>query len=407
MTKEKYISINTYSTVKLEENKIVSFNKYDKLSQSFRVYKDGFVGIHYQQGKMNDKEGYSLAEKNLELKRPYPFKLEGGKRSRDKKRKILSDSELMSKAKIVLDYLTKNYPNFIFSGTLFAQNATEAQKNSAGMDYSTTDGHNGINISFKHKKSKDIYDGYFSINMRTWNTKTFKDIADNYLANYETKVKFPKECIIMMAPWEFTGMLVQSLNAEGLALGTSLLAGKVGQKVFSDKLTLLHNVSDAKMWMNTFWDADGIVHKGDKLTYIKNGKILRGYADKRIAQKYNVECTGSAYQNYQDIPQNGWITGTIATTGKSPKEILQAAGKQYAILPVLYSGGGFKEDGTYAMPVQASYLTDGEKILGMLPPFTMRSNMFDMFGKDFIGVSKFTKIWNKDMMLVKMERGKL
>ena len=407
MTKEKYTYTNTYSTVKFEENKIVSFNKYDKLTHSFRVYKDGFVGIHYQQGKMSDKEGYALAEKNLELKRPYPFKLEGGKRSRSKKRKTLTDSQLMANAKAILAYLTKTYPDFVFKGTIFAQNETQAQKNSAGMDYSTSDGHNGIDVSFKHKKSKDIYDGYFSANMRTWSTKDFKAIADNYLANFETKVKFPKDCIIMMAPWELTGMLVQSLNAEGLSLGTSLLTGKIGQQVFSEKLTILHNVSDAKMWMNTFWDADGIVHKGDKLTYIKNGKILRGYADKRIADKYKVECTGSAWHNFQDIPQNGWMSGSIKPTGKSPKEILNEAGKEYAILPVLYSGGGFKEDGTYAMPVQCSYLTDGEKILGKLPPFTMRSNMFDIFGKDFIGVSKFTKIWNKDMMLVKMERGKL
>jgi PmbA protein len=290
---------------------------------------------------------------------------------------------------------------------IFAQNLTTTQKNSAGMDYSTSDGHNGLEISFKHKKSKDIYDGYFSLNLRNWNTKIFKEIADNYLANFETKVKFPKECIIMMAPWELTSMLKESLNAENIALGTSLLAGKVGQKVFADNFTMLHDVSDSKMWMNTFWDADGIVNKGDKLTFISKGKILRGYADKRIADKYNVECTGSAWHNWLDIPQNGWMTGTIKDTGKSPKEILQAAGKEYAILPLLYSGGGFKEDGTYAMPVQASFLTDGEKILGKLPPFTMRSNMFNMFGKDFIGKSKYTKIWNKEMILVKMERGKL
>jgi PmbA protein len=407
MQKEKYTCLNTYSTVKIEESKIVSFNKYDKTSQSFRVYKDGFAGIHFQQGKMSDKEGFALAEKNLELKRPYPFKLEGGKRSRDKKRKILSDTELMAKAKALLAYLTKTYPQFIYSGMLFAQTQTDTQKNSAGMDYSTTDGHNGVQISFKHKKSKDIYDGYFSANFRTFSLKTIKEIADNYLANYETKLKLPKECIIMMAPWELNSLLVQSLNAENLALGTSLLAGKVGEKVFADNFTMIHNVCDAKMWMNTFWDADGIVHKGDKLTYIKNGKILRGYADKRIAAKYNVECTGSAYQDYADIPQNGWMTGTIKETGKSPKEILKAAGKKYAILPLMYSGGGFKEDGTYAMPVQASYLTDGEKILGKLPPFTMRSNMFDMFGKDFIGVSKYTKNWNRGMLLVKMEMGKL
>ncbi len=407
MQKEKYFCQTTYSTVKIEESKIVSFNKVDHTSTSFRVYKDGFVGVHYQQGKMSDKEGYALAEKNLELQRPYPFKLEGGKRSRDKKRKILSDAELMSKTKSILAYLTKTYPDFIYSGTVYAQNETDAQKNSAGMDYSTTDGHNGIEISFKHKKSKDINNGYFSVNLRNWSTKTIKEIADNYLANYSTKVKFPKDCIIMMPTWELTGMLKQSLNAENLALGTSLLSGKVGEKVFSDKLTVSHNVSDSKMWMNTFWDADGIVHKGDKLTFISKGKILRGYADKRIADKYNVECTGSAWQDFQDIPKNGWMSCTLKETGKTPKEILEEAGKQYAILPLLYSGGGFKEDGTYAMPVQASYLTDGEKILGLLPPFTMRSNMFDMFGKDLIGVSKYTKIWNKNMILVKMERGKL
>ena len=49
MQKEKYTCLNTYSTVKIEESKIVSFNKYDKTSQSFRVYKDGFAGIHFQQ----------------------------------------------------------------------------------------------------------------------------------------------------------------------------------------------------------------------------------------------------------------------------------------------------------------------------------------------------------------------
>ena len=78
-----------------------------------------------------------------------------------------------------------------------------------------------------------------------------------------------------------------------------------------------------------------------------------------------------------------------------------------AVLPVQFYGGGFSDTGEYAMPVQMSYLTDGEKILGRLPPFTMRSNLFDMFGKDFIGVSKYTSIWNCNMMLVHMEAGKL
>ena len=162
--------------------------------------------------------------------------------------------------------------------------------------------------------------------------------------------------------------------------------------------------SKKNLWMNVFWDAEGTVQKNDKLTYIKNGKILRGYADKRIAKKYKVKCTGSASQDWNDIPKNGWVNMKIKTLKKTPKEILNG---RLAIVPLLYSGGGFKENGEYAMPVQSSYLTDGEKILGRLPPFTMKSNMFDIFGKDFIGVSKYMALWNAEMMLVKMEAGKL
>ena len=102
MKKEKYIGTYVYSEVKIVENEIVSFNKFDKTTTSFRVYKDGLVGVHFQQGKMTDKEGYALAEKNLELKREYPFDLEGGVRELDKREKLLTDEELMKKAKAEL-----------------------------------------------------------------------------------------------------------------------------------------------------------------------------------------------------------------------------------------------------------------------------------------------------------------
>ena len=405
MKKEKYINIEIYSEVKIVENEIVSFNKYDKTSTSFRVYDKGIVGVHFQQGKMTDKEGFEKAEKNLELNRQYPFELESGVRSLDKTEKLLTDEQLMKKAKAELAYLRRAHPDFTFSGNFFAQTYFEQQKNSVGMDYQVRDGHNGVGISFKHKDSKDLDDGSFSLNFRNgFSSAKFHRMADNYLSNFTKMVELPKELIIMLPDWNLTGKLMDSLNAEKMALGTSLLSGKIGEKVFSDKLTICHNVAKKNIWMSTFWDADGIVHKGDRLCYIRNGKILRGYADKRVAAKYGVECTGSAYRNYRDIPNNGWVNFKISPIQKSPKEILNG---RLAVLPVQFYGGGFSDTGEYAMPVQMSYLTDGEKILGRLPPFTMRSNLFDMFGKDFIGVAKYMPLWNASMILVKMEAGKL
>ena len=51
-------------------------------------------------------------------------------------------------------------------------------------------------------------------------------------------------------------------------------------------------------------------------------------------------------------------------------------------------GGDFTPDGNFATPVQLSYLTDGEKLLGRLPKFVIKSSVYDIFGKDFIGMSK-------------------
>ena len=42
---------------------------------------------------MSDEEGFSRAEKNLALKRPYPFELEEGVRHRDKTEVVISDKE--------------------------------------------------------------------------------------------------------------------------------------------------------------------------------------------------------------------------------------------------------------------------------------------------------------------------
>lgn len=424
MKKEKYTMSSVNSEVKIEENEIVSFNKFDKTISSFRVHKDGFVGVYMHQGKISDKEGFEKAELNLEAKRPYPFELSGGVRSMDKVEKLLSDSELMSKARNELAFLKKNFPDFTFSGNVFTEEYSEAHKNSAGMNFSMHDGYNGINIFYKHKNSKDLDDGHFSVSMRKWSSVKFRKMAANYLSNFGKFFEMPEDCIIMLPEWNLNGKLKEALNAEGIALGTSLLAGKIGQKVFSDELSVYHDVSKKNIWMSTFWDAEGAVPKGDKLAYIKNGLVLRGYADKRVAKKYGVECTGSAYANYSDIPQNGKVHLKIKPLKLTPKEILEglsteelsaeklsaeghAPHSKLAVLPVNYSGGGFNAAGEYVMPVQRAFLTDGEKILGEVPPFTMRSNLFDMFGKDFIGVSKFTSIWNCSMMLVHMQAGKL
>lgn len=397
--KEKYTYREIESKVEFKESSVDSFGRRDSLSQSFRVHENGFVGVHYQKGELADDEGFAKARENLSLKRPYPYPLESGARCRDKTERVMSDEELLTLAKSCLAHLCEKYPKFTFSGS-FSQYRTEVHwVNENGLDYLNKDCTVGADFCFKHVDSKDINDGWFSYSDRDFKPEKLFKMAEQYLGNFENLVELPDEIIVQKQYYDYTSKLVESLNAEKLALGNSLLSGKIGQKVFADDFTLVHDLSDEECWHNVFWDGEGCVIPGDKRVFIENGVVLCGYSDKRTAEKYGVPHTANAGDNYADIPSIGWLNGRIKRSEKTVRELLDG---RPAVIPVQYSGGGFNDKGDYVMPVHLALLSDGENILGKLPPFTLTGNMFDMFGKDFIGVGSDDPIFEDKQILVKM-----
>ena len=237
--KEKFTYIETTSTVKFEENKIIAFDKYNTCTNSFRVGRDGLLGVHYQKGKMTDEEGYARAEQNLELKRPYPFEPETGERHRDKTERMFSDKELMELTREALEHIHSKYPDFRLNGEVRQRRTESRHENDRGLNYSNIDCSMHADFSFKHKNSKDINDGWFGIGERNFKPEQLYSMADNYLSNYEKEVSLPEEIIIQIQYYGLLGMLKGCLDAESLCLGTSLLTGKLGEKVFSDRFTLL------------------------------------------------------------------------------------------------------------------------------------------------------------------------
>ena len=398
--KEKFGSVNTVSTVKIEENQIVAFQKNASRTYSFRVYKDGFVGIHYQVGEMSDEEGYKRAEQNLALKRPYPYPLATGSRKRDKCEHIYTDKELLDIAKEALAHICEKYPQFTLSGSFSQTTDTQSRTNDNGMDFENKDSSVHVSFSYKHKDSKNITDGYFDIGQREFSFEKLYNMADNYLGSFETQVALPEEAILQTQYYGLLGMVKGCLDAESLSLGTSLFTGKMGQKLFSEDFTLIDDCSDEECWHSVFWDGEGYVKENDRRIFIDKGVPLLGYSDRRIAEKYNVPYTGNAWNNYTDIPSNGKVNLLIKRSPKTTKELLD--GKLSIVLDNA-SGGGFNEKGDYVMPVHHAFLCDGEKFLGSLPPFTLSTNMFDMFGKDFIGVGSDQPVFNDKSVLMKVK----
>lgn len=399
MHKEKQTSGFIWREVQIEETKIKAFNKDSRTNYSFRVYDGEYAGIQYVQGNAIDEDGYKKAEENLTLKRPYKFDLETGSRHRDKTETEYTDKELMDIARETIEYLKKRHPDFTFKGSVTSYRSFNAIKNSLGLDYSNTDCTLSVDLSYKHKDSKDIDDGGFSIGQRTFDFQKVTDMADNYLTNFTNMVELPEELIIQAQYYSYLGKLNECLNAENMALGTSLISGKIGEKIFADELTLIHDVSNEECWHTAFFDGEGVIQPDDKRIYIKNGVLLSGYADKRTADKYGVPCTGSANFDLTDIPSNGFVNFRIERSDKTIKELL---GGRLTVVPIRAHGGGYNDKGEYVTPVQTAMLCDGERFIGRLPEFAIKGSMFDMFGKDFIGVGSDNPVFNDKQILMRM-----
>ena len=95
MERELITSEYSYREVKIEETKIKTFSKDDRMNRSFRVYDGGYAGIQFVQGSADEDTCYKKAQDNLILKRPYKFPLETGVRHRDKTEREYSDKELV------------------------------------------------------------------------------------------------------------------------------------------------------------------------------------------------------------------------------------------------------------------------------------------------------------------------
>ncbi|MCR4598263.1 MAG: hypothetical protein K5678_04450 [Acetatifactor sp.] len=389
------------STFVFEEGKLASFSKESNFESSHKVYKDGKAGIHYHIGKVDDEEGYAKAEENLVRERPYPFELETGTRTRDKREHVLTDKELQATAESCMKYLNETYPKFrckvTFTGTEFERRSV----NDLGMDYSVQDYAVGVSGTFKHLDSKNIDDGYFGFNMRDFDEKVFRQVMDDYLGQYETMAEFPEEIILDVLYYGLLGFFTNHLNGEELARGTSLFTGKIGEKLFSEDFTLLHDVSDKEAWFNPFWDGDGCVLENDQLTLVENGVLKTGFADKKTAKEYNIPHTGPAYHNFSDIPGAGGLSLKIKRSDKTVKELLNG---RLCVIPVDYTSSGYNEKGEYTMVIQNALLFDGEKVLGRLPEFKIATTAYDLFGKDFIGVGSDQPVYYDKQLLVRVNR---
>lgn len=387
MKKELLRIINKEIAVQVSNNSIKAIRNKDIVKVGARIYDNGLIGVAGQYGDNNIDELFKKAKNNLGFNIKYPCNITTDAQIKVLNEDVKSEMVLEEAEQLVINIekITNKY-GFIASGNIKFINKEVELTNEENLNCICSDKTVLCEILLKEVGTPNIFDtGYFNRANNLDSDIILKGIEEICIA-HKNHVELPStvdgkiRCIF--SDDQILTFFIKELSAQRVGTKSSYFNNKFGEKIFNEDVTLYPS-KDLKDGGMPF-DFEGTEVKGEDDAFILNGVLLQGYSDKRDAEKYGVRITGSGFGDFNSVPASSPQNFNLKRGNKTLKELI---GERPAILILSAGGGDFTNDGGYGTPVQIAYLFDGEKFIGLVPEFSIKSHIYDMYGKDFVGVA--------------------
>jgi PmbA protein len=400
MIKELYRETENSTAFNITQSQIDSVRTKSITKSGCRVYDAGFIGIAGTMGEP-DESTWAAAKENLKYRVPYPFTPETGKRERDLRVGSFDNETFLKQAESLVRSLSEEFPDFVFSNKILCAEIENSITNDLGLELIDRDRIYNFAVIIRAKESASIFDTWLGGNYRIFDEKALLGEVREQLCAFRKPAALPEGAVIpvAIASSEMMGKFTEALNGKFLGLGSSIFADKLNKAAFNESFSLMID-KRAENDYSSFFDAEGVQLPGDRLHLIENGVIKRGYADKDTTSRYSGTAQGSAAGEYDDVPNLGYARLSIEPSLKTLAELTNS-GK--CVLIAVASGGDWTNDGDFASPVQLGYLIENGRLVGKLPEFAVSGNIYELFGKNFAGVSKDKPWMNEHFLITKMK----
>lgn len=370
-------------TLNVTAGKIDSFREIERTSGTVRIYENGCIGVAGCLGEPNEEELTEKAKEALAFGIPYPCCLEGPAEKEDiRDEEIIPVAEFIPTMQRFLDRLGELCPRFAFSNKIALTRKRTEYRNSSGRRLVSCGRAIDISLYAQDRGSGNLFDtGFGWSGDRFDEEKLLAEFKREYDAFYKPVDIEPGRYPVVIEPAQLLYRFFNHFVGDLYAAGASLLSGKLGEKVFSDKLTLKADMSLDTAPDGCFFDAEGCFAPDMRPSIVESG-VLRGLlTTKKTAAAYGLPNLGTASATYDGVPDPD-LNGLYAEpTAGSLKEL--APGK--AILIIVASGGDATPEGHFATPVQMAYLLEDGEFKGRLPQIDISGDFFDLLGKDYLG----------------------
>lgn len=167
-----------------------------------------------------------------------------------------------------------------------------------------------------------------------------------------------------------------SMEATTVSYNTSILSGKLNEKIASSKVSIIDDGTLKAKWGTTVYDDEG--NKTRKNVLIKNG-VLKGYLiDYLNNRKMNMEITGSGRRESYKYAPTSRMNNTYLVKGHDKIDDMIKSVK-YGIYAVNMGGGSVDPvTGDFNFAVNEAYLIENGKITDMVLGGSLIGNTLDI-----------------------------
>lgn len=392
MEQEKIVKKVTEYSVNLAGSQVDALRVKEDLQTTVRVYDGKSIGVAGAIGNADEGALVKEAQEKLSVGIPYPCMLaEGQERTVDEGKEIIAKSDYVKTAKKLVKRLSECYPDFIFSGKINMMDEETDYANSKKTHLNYKGSLLIVSLSIKSKSSANVFDLFYESVGDTYNEDVVVENTGRLLNVYGNELEIPENVPVIIGT-DIVFNAFAEMIAEPYMSGASLFNGKLGQKIFDERVNVCLDRSPSQGKGIPFFDMEGVTHENDKFYFVKDGVFSGLVTYKRSASNFNLPLSGGAQAAFDGVPSVGFRGLTLCDTAKSLKELV----KGKAIYVWVTAGGDMTPDGNIGAPIMLAYLYEDGKLVGRLPEFGITGNVFDVLGKDFIGVAKNDVFENPD-----------
>jgi len=205
-----------------------------------------------------------------------------------------------------------------------------------------------------------------------------KFIADTYNASMREAKGTPGRIRVLFLPsavYALVWRLRAGTNAKSVYEKVSPLAGRIGEKMLSNKLTLIDDSLDDSLPGARAFDDEGTPCRSLKL--FENGVLKGFYNDRFYAHKTGTEPTGHGYRGditAQPAPSLGHLA--MAPGDQSLEELLKLMGRGVVVAGVMGAHSGNILSGEYSVGLAPGLWVEDGAIVGLVKDAMVSGNVY-------------------------------